>query len=165
MIVRRDKGRARARDDVRHDGLALLGRAAAEDDIRAVALRGGDLGRRADGRHNDVGAHIPRAGRECEGLGVIACGGEGGGGGVSGVLRLGRWVFGRGRGDNTGAMRHDAVAQLVRGETLEGVGGAADLEGPDALVVFAFEEEVDLRRSRGLAFEGGADEGGGELRR
>ena len=68
-------------------------------------------------------------------------------------------------GDRTGTVRHDAVADLVVAQAAQGVEGAADLEGADALVIFAFEEEVDFRSCGRLALEGCADEGCGGLGR
>ena len=76
MVVRRDEGGPGAGHHLRDDGLALLRRRAAEDDVGAVGARRCDLGRRADGRHDDVGGDAARARREGEGLGVVAWLGE-----------------------------------------------------------------------------------------
>jgi len=65
----------------------------------------------------------------------------------------------------TGTVRHDAVADVVVAQSAQGVEGTADLERADTLVVFAFEEEVDLWPCGRLAFEGGADKGFGGLGR
>jgi len=76
VVVRRDEGGSGAGHHLRDDGLAFLRRRAAEDDVGAVGARRCDLGRRADGRHDDVGGDAARARREGEGLGVVAWVGE-----------------------------------------------------------------------------------------
>ena len=72
VVVGRDERGAGARDHVRDDGFALRGRAAAEDHARPVAFCRGDLGRRRDRWHHDVGGDAARAGGEGEGLRVVA---------------------------------------------------------------------------------------------
>lgn len=66
------------------------------------------------------------------------------------------------------AVRDDACAAdffqpVLFYEALYGVEGAAHFEGPDALVVLGFEEEVEFRVGGRGAFPGGVEEGGGGL--
>lgn len=78
---------------------------------------------------------------------------------------LQRWCLEEGRRRRTGTVRYDAVAHFAVAQPAQGVEGAADFEGADALVVLAFEEEVHLWSCGRLALERGADEGLGGLRR
>ena len=154
VVVGGDEARVGGADDVGDDGFALGGRAAGENDVRAVGARGGDFGRGRDGRHDDVGGDMAPVGGEGEGLGVVS------------------WRWGGVRGDKgeggggirTGAVRHDAIFELLVAESRESVGCAADFERADGLEVFTFEEEVYLWVAGGLAFEGSADQGGRRLR-
>ena len=61
-------------------------------------------------------------------------------------------------------MCDDAFRQFLIAQTSQGVESPSGLESTDALVVFAFEKEVDLRSRWPLVFERGTDQGLGGLR-
>ena len=57
----------------------------------------------------------------------------------------------------TGAVCHHSPRQFLFAQPGQGVKGPADLERAGALVVFTFEEELDLGTCGSLALEGGAE--------
>ena len=62
-------------------------------------------------------------------------------------------------------MSNDASAELFRSQAAQGVVRTTRFEGADFLVIFAFEEQIDLGFGRFLTFKWGADERGWRLGR
>ena len=119
VVEGRDQRRsALGRDALRRALAALARRAIVEDHFRPVRARGGDLHRGRIRRHHDHGGNPEEPPRERDRLRMVA----------------------RREGD-------DAVLALVRSQRMQGVVGAAELEGARALEVLALEEDA---RSRAL---------------
>lgn len=58
----------------------------------------------------------------------------------------------------TRAVRYDATRKFLLAQSSKGVESSSGLECPDALVIFTFEEEFDLRSSGSLSFEWRTDQ-------
>ena len=70
-IIRRHQPRTRLLNHLPCNCFTLGTRASAKGYVGAVTLGGSDLGRRRDGRHNDVRRDAVLAGSEGKGLGVV----------------------------------------------------------------------------------------------
>lgn len=137
VVIRRDDGEMAFLGDACSDLLAELGVAVVEDDFRAGEIgevRGGcaAFDFRGIGRHDDDGGEVEESPGEGDGLCVVA-----------------------------GGVGEDAADRLIGGlffECEHGVVGAAELECPDALEIFALQEgagaEECIEGARGV--DGGA---------
>ena len=113
IVERMDELRAGLLTDLARLGVGFVVDVARENDVRAVALRRGDLGDRRGARHDDGGLDADRACREGNALCVVAC--RGGNDCVQVAL---------------GVALHDLVVR------------AAHLEGAGLLLVFILEVDL-----------------------
>ena len=113
MIERWNHGHAALLGQRTHDGLRVFAVAVVAQHLRAVAFGGGALGGGRVVRHHHRGLHAEQRSGQRDGLRMVA----------------------RREGDH-------AAGTLLRRELRDRVVGAADLEGADALLVLALEEEL-----------------------